>query len=315
MTGKKIGVLLMAYGTPQTKDEIEPYYTHIRRGKKPPKELLEELIQRYERIHSMNQFAKITDEQLQKVVYQLNEQYPSYEFKGFLGLKHISPFIETAIEEIHAAGISEVVSLVLAPHYSSFSVKIYNERAQKKVEELGDLRLYSIDEWYDHPLLIQFWADQLKTIFQRMTEGEKEESVVIFSAHSLPTRILAQNDPYPHQIQETARLIAEKVEIPNYALGWQSAGRTPEPWLGPDIKDLTRELHAQEGYTSFIYCPIGFVAEHMEVLYDNDIECKAVTDELGVRYFRPAMPNTHPLFIDCVTQVISEELQQKGVLR
>lgn len=315
MTRKKIGVLLMAYGTPKNKDEIEPYYTHIRRGKKPPKELLDELIERYEMISEMNHFAKITDEQLQKVVDQLNGKYPAYEFKGYLGLKHISPFIETAIESIKNDGISDIVSLVLAPHYSPLSVKVYNERARKKVDELGHVKLYSVKQWYDQPSFIQFWANQIDKIFQQMNEVEREKSVVIFSAHSLPTRILEIHDPYPTQLKETARLIAERVEIPHYRLGWQSAGRTPEPWLEPDVKDLTRELHEQEGFTSFIYCPIGFVAEHMEVLYDNDIECKAITDELGVRYYRPAMPNTHPLFIDCVSQVISRKLFQEGVLK
>lgn len=315
MTRKKIGVLLMAYGTPKNKDEIEPYYTHIRRGKKPPKELLDELIERYEMISEMNHFAIITDEQLQKVVDQLNGKYPAYEFKGYLGLKHISPFIETAIESIKNDGISDIVSLVLAPHYSPLSVKVYNERARKKVDELGHVKLYSVEQWYDQPSFIQFWANQLDEIFQQMNEVEREKSVVIFSAHSLPTRILEIHDPYPTQLKETARLIAERVEIPHYRLGWQSAGRTPEPWLEPDVKDLTRELHEQEGFTSFIYCPIGFVAEHMEVLYDNDIECKAITDELGVRYYRPAMPNTHPLFIDCVSQVISRKLFQEGVLK
>lgn len=313
MTRKKIGVLLMAYGTPKNKAEIEPYYTHIRRGKKPPKHLLDELIQRYEMVKEINQFAKITDEQLRLVVAQLNEQYPDVEFIGYLGLKHIAPFIETAVEQIHNDRISDVVSLVLAPHYSSLSVQVYNERARKKADEYR-LRLYSVEQWYDQPSFIQFWADRLNEIFEPMDEAEREKSVVIFSAHSLPTRILKIDDPYPKQLEETAKLIAQKVAIPNYRLGWQSAGNTPEPWLGPDVKELTQSLFHQEGFRSFIYCPIGFVAEHMEVLYDNDVECKAVTEELGARYYRPVMPNTHPLLIDALTQAIREELIQKGVL-
>ena len=314
MTSKKIGVLMMAYGTPKSKEEIEPYYTHIRRGRKPPKELLDELIDRYERIRDVNQFAKITDEQVEKMVDRLNRLYPQYQFKGYLGLKHISPFIEDAVVQMHDDGITEAVSLVLAPHYSSLSVQIYNERAQKKASELDNLKIHSIKQWYDHPLLIQFWADQLEERLQRMSERERDKTVVIFSAHSLPKRILKSKDPYPAQLEETIRLIAEKVELPHYRLGWQSAGRTPEPWLEPDIEDLTRELFYQEGMTSFIYCPIGFVAEHMEVLYDNDVSCKSITDELGARYDRLAMPNTDPLFIECLSQVIAKELQRKGVL-
>lgn len=315
MEKKKIGVLFMAYGTPRKKEEIEPYYTDIRRGRKPPKELLEELISRYEAVGEINQFAQITEEQLAGVVQRLNRRYPAYDFQGYLGLKHIDPFIETAVEQMKKDQIQEAVSLVLAPHYSTYSVKIYNERAQQQAQQLGGFHLHSIDSWYDHPQFIQFWAEQLANIFSQMDPEEKEKSVVIFSAHSLPEKILQANDPYPKQLEETAQLIAQQVSIPHYRMGWQSAGRTPEPWLGPDVQDLTRDLYHQEGFTSFIYCPIGFVAEHLEVLYDNDVECKQVTDELGANYYRPPMPNTHPLFLDCLTQVVSQELIQKGVLQ
>ncbi|MFC7441659.1 ferrochelatase [Laceyella putida] len=313
MKRKKIGVLLMAYGTPRNKEEIEPYYTHIRRGRKPPQELLDELTERYEAVGEINQFAKITEAQVEKVVAELQQRFPQLEFRGYLGLKHISPFVEEAVERMARDGIEEAVSLVLAPHYSTYSVKSYNERAQAKAKEL-DITLYSIDSWHDEPPYIQYWADRLKALFDDMDAQEKEKSVVIFSAHSLPEKILATGDPYPEQLQETAKLIAEKVSIPHYRMGWQSAGRTPEPWLGPDVQDLTRDLYQKEGFTSFIYCPIGFVAEHLEVLYDNDIECKAVTDELGANYYRPAMPNARPEFIACLSGILSKELIRKGVI-
>lgn len=315
MAEKKIGILMMAYGTPRSIEEIEPYYTHIRGGRKPSKELLNELIDRYERIWEINQFAEITDQQLEKVVDRLNERYSDVQFKGYLGLKHISPFIEDAVTVMNQDGINEAVSVVLAPHYSSLSVQVYNERAQKKANEFGDLRIYSVEKWYDHPLFIDFWAKQLAKILDQMSASEKEKAVVIFSAHSLPKRILASQDPYPQQLKETISRIAEKVELPNYRLGWQSAGQTPEPWLEPDIEELTKKLFIEEGMNSFIYCPIGFVAEHMEVLYDNDICCKAITDKLGAKYYRPEMPNTDPLFIECLAQVIEAELRQKGVIR
>ncbi|AUS09206.1 ferrochelatase [Laceyella sacchari] len=313
MKRKKIGVLLMAYGTPRSKSEIEPYYTHIRRGKKPPQALLDELAERYEAVGEINQFAKITEAQVEKVVADLNQRFPEVEFQGYLGLKHISPFIEEAVEQMAHDGIEEAVSLVLAPHYSTYSVKSYNSRAADKAEALG-IKLHSIDSWHDEPAYVEYWADQLRELFALMPAEEKERSVVIFSAHSLPEKILALGDPYPHQLQETARLIAERVEIPHYRMGWQSAGRTPEPWLGPDVQDLTRELHEREGFTSFIYCPIGFVAEHLEVLYDNDIECKAVTDELGANYYRPPMPNARPEFIACLSGILSKELIRKGAI-
>lgn len=314
MQRTKIGVLFMAYGTPRKKEDILPYYTHIRRGRVPPKELLDELTARYEAVGEINRFADITDEQLNQVVTQLNQTYPAYQFQGYLGLKHIDPLIETTVEQIHQDQITDAVSLVLTPHYSTYSVKIYNERAKKRAGELGGLSIQTIEQWYSHPLFVQYWANQLESIFQQMDEKEKEKSVVIFSAHSLPEKILQSNDPYPDQLAENAAVIAEKVQIPHYEMGWQSAGRTPEPWLGPDVQDLTRELYEKSGYTSFIYCPIGFVAEHLEVLYDNDVECKRVTDELGAKYYRPPMPNTDRLFIECLSQLVSQKLIDKGVL-
>lgn len=314
MEKKRIGLLLMAYGTPRSTEEIEPYYTHIRRGKKPPKELLDELIGRYQAVGNVNQFAQITDEQVAKLTEKMNELFPEIEFTGYLGLKHITPYIEDAVTKMHQDGIKEAISLVLAPHYSTYSVKVYNERAQRMAEELGGLTIHTIDEWYKEPLFIQYWAEQIQKIYNSFTTEQKEKSVVIFSAHSLPERILRLHDPYSKQLAETAQLIAEAAGNPNYAIGWQSAGRTPEPWIGPDVQDLTRELAEQEGYHTFIYCPVGFVAEHLEVLYDNDIECKMVTDSLGANYYRPEMPNAKPAFIQCLSSVVSKKLKEIGAV-
>lgn len=241
----------------------------------------------------------------------MNERQSEYEFQLFIGLKHIHPFIEDAVRKMHEAGIKEAISIVLAPHYSTFSIKSYNERAKKEAEKMGDLQITSIDKWYDEPKFLHYWIDQLKNVFQSMEERERNGAVVIFSAHSLPERILQAKDPYPEQLAETAKRIAEGAGIKNYAIGWQSAGNTPEAWLGPDVQDLTRELHKKHGYSSFIYCPVGFVADHLEVLFDNDIECKQVTDELGARYFRPKMPNDDEIFIDALADVVLKTAQDK----
>lgn len=306
-----IGVLLMAYGTPRSTEEIAAYYTHIRRGRKPPEHLLTELQQRYEAVGEINRFAQITNGQVENLVRKLNQTYPAFEFRGYLGLKHIDPFIEDAVTQMAEEGVENAISLVLAPHYSSFSVKVYNERAAKKSRELGGPTINSVDSWYDEPLFIAYWAEQIKAVLASISATDKDQSLVIFSAHSLPEKILQTGDPYPEQLATTAKLIAEKADIPHYTLAWQSAGRTPEPWLGPDVRDITRDMY-QKGYRSFIYCPIGFVAEHLEVLYDNDIECKAVTDELGAAYYRPPMPNDDPRFINCLHKIVSDQLAQLG---
>ncbi len=313
MSQKQIGLLIMAYGTPRSMEEIEPYYTHIRRGRKPSPEQLQDLTERYKAIGGISPLAKITEAQAKALEHRCNELHPNITFKSYLGYRHIDPFIEDAVTMMHQDGIEEAVSLILAPHYSTFSVQGYNGRADKKAQEIGGPRLYTIDSWHDEPKFINYWAEQLKKTFASLSEEEKEKSVVIFSAHSLPEKILQLKDPYPQQLAETAKLIATKADIPQYEIGWQSEGNTPEPWLGPDVQDLTEDLYHQKGYTTFIYCPVGFVSDHLEVLYDNDIECKEVTDRLGVRYLRPPMPNDHPLFIDALADVITKRLKKEGI--
>jgi protoporphyrin/coproporphyrin ferrochelatase len=305
---KKMGLLVMAYGTPYKEDDLERYYTHIRRGRKPSPEMLQELKARYDAIGGISPLAKITLEQAKKLEQRLNEVQDEIEFVMYLGLKHIDPFVEDAVQQMNRDGIEEAVSIVLAPHFSTFSVKSYNERAKAEAEKLGGPVIHEIESWYKEPKFIDYWVNQVKKTYAQMSEEEREKAVLIVSAHSLPEKILHMGDPYPQQLQETADLIAEKAEIQHYAVGWQSAGNTPEPWLGPDVQDLTRELHEQKGYTSFVFIPVGFVSDHLEVLYDNDIECKNVTDEIGAKYYRPEMPNAKPEFIDCLATVVLKKI-------
>ncbi|HEY2420621.1 MAG TPA: ferrochelatase [Neobacillus sp.] len=304
MTKRKMGLLVMAYGTPYKIDDLEGYYTHIRHGRKPTKEMIDDLRNRYEAIGGISPLAKITLEQAEKLEAQLNQVQDQVEFKMYLGLKHYTPFIEDAVKQMHDDGIEEAVSIVLAPHFSTFSVKSYNGRAVDEAEKLGGPNISSIESWYQEPKFINYWANQVKGIYEQMPNAEKEESMLIVSAHSLPEKILQFNDPYPSQLQETADLIAEQAGIKNYCIGWQSAGKTPEPWLGPDVQDLTKELFSQHKYKAFVYAPVGFVCDHLEVLYDNDIECRRVTDDVGASYYRPAMPNAQDEFIDCLATVI-----------
>lgn len=308
MKKKQMGLLVMAYGTPYKEADVERYYTDIRRGRKPSPEMVEELKERYRSIGGISPLAKITLQQAEALQKHLNEIQEEIEFKMYLGLKHIEPFIEDAVKRMHEDGIEEAVSIVLAPHYSTFSIKSYNGRALTEAEKLGGPKITAVESWYKEPKFIQYWTERITETFEQMPSSEREKAVLILSAHSLPEKILRLNDPYPEQLQETAELIVEGTGVKNYALGWQSAGNTPEPWLGPDVQDLTRELYEKKGYEVFVYVPVGFVSEHLEVLYDNDYECKVVTDELGASYYRPAMPNDHPLFIDALATVILKKL-------
>lgn len=303
-----MGLLVMAYGTPYKEDDIERYYTHIRHGRKPVPEMLQDLKDRYEAIGGISPLAKITLEQGEKLEKHLNKVQDEIEFKMYLGLKHIEPFVEDAVQKMHEDGMTEAVSIVLAPHFSTFSVKSYNERAKEEADKLG-ITITSVESWYTEPKFITYWADRVKEAYESMTSEERDSAVLVVSAHSLPEKIIANGDPYPQQLQETADLIAEAAGVKDYVIGWQSAGNTPEPWLGPDVQDLTRELY-NKGHKTFVYIPVGFVADHLEVLYDNDYECKVVTDELGASYYRPDMPNAKPEFIDCLTTVILKQLKK-----
>ncbi|MEN8698944.1 ferrochelatase [Bacillus infantis] len=310
MPKKKMGLLVMAYGTPYKEEDIERYYTHIRHGRKPSDEMLEDLRSRYEAIGGISPLARITQEQGEKLEQHLNSIQDEIEFKMYLGLKHIEPFVEDAVKSMHEDGITEAVSIVLAPHFSTFSVKSYNGRAKEEAEKLGGLTITSVESWYQEPKFIGYWAEKVKEAFASMPADEKDNAVLIVSAHSLPEKILQSGDPYPNQLQETADLIAEQAGIENYEVGWQSAGNTPEPWLGPDVQDLTRDLYNEKGYKAFVYTPVGFVADHLEVLYDNDYECKVVTEEIGASYYRPEMPNSQPEFIDAMASAVLRKLSE-----
>lgn len=304
---KKMGLLVMAYGTPYKEEDIERYYTHIRHGRKPSPEALQDLTDRYRAIGGISPLAKITEDQAQAICDRMNETQNEVEYVLYIGLKHIEPFVEDAVVSMAQDGIKEAVSIVLAPHFSTFSIKSYNGRAKEEADKYG-IQLVSVESWYNEPKFIEYWNQKISATFNAMSEEEREKACLIVSAHSLPEKILANGDPYADQLHETARLIQEVTGVQNVEVGWQSAGQTPEPWIGPDVQDLTEELYNEKGYRSFVYTPVGFVTDHLEVLYDNDYECKIVCDRIGAKYYRPEMPNTNPLFIDAAVDAVNKVL-------
>ena len=305
---KTIGLLVMAYGTPYKESDIEPYYTDIRRGKKPTEEELQDLKDRYEFIGGLSPLAGTTDRQAEALLDALNKERDDVNFKLYLGLKHISPYIEEAVEQMHNDGIKEAVTVVLAPHYSSFSVGSYDQRAQEKADEYG-IQLTHIKHYYQQPKFIKYWTEKINETLEQIPSQEHDETVLVVSAHSLPKGLIERNnDPYPHELHETAEILKQESNIIHVAEGWQSEGNTGTPCLGPDVQDLTRDLYKEHQYKHFIYTPVGFVCEHLEVLYDNDYECKVVCDDIGVNYYRPEMPNTHPLFIGAIVDEIQSHI-------
>jgi protoporphyrin/coproporphyrin ferrochelatase len=296
----KVGVLVMSYGTPETLEDVEAYYTHIRRGNPPTAEQLKELKDRYEAIvGGVFPLRENTDRQVAALEAELNRDNgeTTVQFVCYQGLKHARPFIEDGVEAMARDGITEAVGIVLAPHYSSMSVGSYIKRAQEKAEEYG-IRMECVKSYHLHPGLIDILSSRVSARLDQFEEAgaNRSEVRVLFSAHSLPERILAMGDPYRDQLLETSEAVAKQAGVTSWQFTWQSAGRTAEPWLGPDILDTFRELH-KEQVEDVLVAPIGFVSDHLEVLYDLDIEAQSVAGELDMRLMRIESLNSDPAFI------------------
>lgn len=301
----------MSYGTPKSLDDVEAYYTHIRRGHAPTAEQLKELKDRYEAIvGGVFPLRENTNAQVTDLQERLNELAPN-RYECFQGLKHAGPFIEDGAQQMAEAGIKQAIGIVLAPHYSVMSVGGYIKRAQEKARELG-IDMKFVKSYHLHPKLISALTDRVNDAYIKLASHQGDKPVkVLFSAHSLPEKIRELGDPYEQQLLQTSEAIAEGTEIEDWQFTWQSAGRTHEPWLGPDILDTMEEL-AKEGYKAILSAPIGFVSDHLEVLYDLDIEAKAKADELGITFERIPMLNTDPLYIDTLAESVITVSAQFG---
>ena len=287
----KTAVLLMAYGTPRTAEEILPYYTDIRRGRPPTDQQLADLTRRYEAIGGISPLNERTEAQRQALQAALDAQAPD-EYTVVLGMKHAAPTIEDAVADLASRGISQIVGLVLAPHFSAYSIGQYMDRAQAAAAPLG-VTVTAINSWATEPTLISFLAADLR----RRLDGMPRNSKVFFTAHSLPQRIIDAGDRYPNELRATAEAVAHEAGLGHWstwAIAWQSAGRTPEPWIGPDILDVLRDLGGSENADGALVCACGFVADHLEVLYDLDFEAKSLAAELGLAFDRTACVNDDP---------------------
>ncbi|MGG4047258.1 ferrochelatase [Paenibacillus favisporus] len=303
----KVGVLVMSYGTPESMEGIEAYYTHIRRGHAPSPEQLKELADRYEAIvGGVFPLRENTNRQVASLQETLNRdsRHPDVEFVCYQGLKHASPFIEDGVEAMAKDGISKAIGIVLAPHYSTMSVGSYMKRAKAKADEVG-VEMTFVQSYHMHPQLIEAFTRRVNEKLALFEEAGADRSKVrvLFSAHSLPEKILELGDPYPEQLLETSRAVAEKADITSWQFAWQSAGRTAEPWLGPDILDTLRNLSKEE-VEDVLVAPIGFVSDHLEVLYDLDIEAQQVAKELDLRLMRIDSLNSDPLYMQTLSDAV-----------
>lgn len=282
-----VGVVVMAYGTPASPEDIPAYYTHIRRGRPPSDEQLAELTARYDALGGTSPLAQRTRAQLDAINRALDDAAPG-RFLVRLGQKHAAPFIEDAVEQLAGEGVDHVVGVVLAPHYSGFSVGQYNERAGAAAAQ-HDTTYSGIESWSLEPAFIEHQAGSVRERLASLPERTK----VVFTAHSLPERVL-EGDPYPDELRASAEAIAGAAGLApwsSWSLGWQSAGRTPEPWRGPDILDIIRELAATGRADGVLVVPQGFTSDHLEVLYDLDIEAAGVAAEVGLAFARTDVVN------------------------
>lgn len=303
---ERTGVLVMAHGTPATPEEIEPFYTRIRRGSPPSPEQLGDLRRRYDAIGGTSPLAARTRAQVEGVAARLEAAAPGRYLVRY-GAKHTDPSIEAAAAALAAAGVGRVVGLVLTPHRSSMGSGEYLDRARAALAAAPSAPAFTaIEQWWDAPGFATLLAERLRAALGELA-GTAARPAVLFTAHSLPERAVAAGDPYPDQMAASAAAVAAVAGLDAdgvaWRVAWQSAGRTPEPWIGPDVLAVVAGLPA-EGFDAVVVCPVGFVADHLEVLFDLDVEARQVAEGEGLDFARTASLNDDPRFLDVLAAVV-----------
>ncbi len=283
-------VVLMAYGSPERLADVPAYYADIRGGRPVAAEQLADLVERYRRlgIEDSSPLNAITERTRAALADEVG-------LPVHTGMKHWTPHIADAAEAALAEGASRVVGLVLAPHYSALSIAGYWDQLETAIA--GRAELAFVDSWHLEPGFVQLLADRVRG----------SDAHVVFTAHSLPARILDMGDPYQDQLLETSREIAKAAGLSDFSFSFQSESPTGEPWLGPDILDHLAALHA-DGVTHVLVCPVGFVSDHLEIRWDIDVEAQEKAAELGMRLERIEMPNDDPAFIRTLAALVKREL-------
>ncbi|MGD0220259.1 MAG: ferrochelatase [Acidimicrobiales bacterium] len=298
----KTGVLVMAYGTPRGPDDVEAFYTDIRHGRPPTAPQLAELQARYAAIGGVSPLAEKTAAQLAALTRALEGIAPGH-YRVTYGAKHSAPRIEQAVDQLADSGVSAIVGLVLAPHYSVGSIGEYLERAQARTMARGVAAAF-IERWGSEPELIELLAGRTAAAIASLDRQPGDDLEVVFTAHSLPERFVALGDRYPEELAETAALVAAQCHLDRWWTGWQSAGATKEPWLGPDIGEFLSIL-AGKGARAVVVCPAGFTSDHLEVCYDLDIIAARRAGELGLGFARTASLNDDPRLASLLARLVS----------
>jgi protoporphyrin/coproporphyrin ferrochelatase len=286
-----VAVILMAYGSPATAEDVPAYLTDIREGRAVSQEAIDELTERYRRIGGRSPLDEITEAQRAALESELRVPV-------FVGMKHWRPRIAEAVEAALAEGADMLIGLVLAPHYSRLSIAGYAERLEQALQGRGELVF--IESWHDHGPFLDVLAERVRGF----------DGHVVFTAHSLPERILQDGDPYRDQLLETSSLVAERAGLAEWSFAFQSASATGEPWLGPDILEELDSL-AANGVQRVLVCPVGFVSDHLEILWDLDIEAREKASGLGLELERIESLNNDPAFVCALAALVRERLPRE----
>lgn len=308
----RMAILLLAYGTPESLDQVEAYYTHIRGGRPPSVAALANLVDRYKAVGGSTQLSAHTDNVavgLRALLAQRGVNNPVY-----VGMKHWHPWISDVVATMKADRIERVIGVVLAPHYSRFSVGGYQRYLfEGMAKHDARFEVQFVEQWYGHPRFVELMARRVESALSTFSAEARGHVVTLFSAHSLPERIRSWNDPYEAQLADSARLVAEHGGIRDYRIVWQSAGDTGEPWIGPDVLDYLDTLHA-DGVKQVLQVPIGFVSEHLEIVYDLDVEAETKAHALGIEYRRTRLPNADADFLELMADLCEAALRGENVV-
>jgi ferrochelatase len=298
-------VLLLAYGSPSTPDDVEAYFTHIRGGRTPSPEAVRNLRARYEAVGGRTPLTSLTMETARLLEEELARQAPG-AYRTYVGMKHWHPYIADAVERIIKDGIRRVIAIVLAPHYSRLSIGAYRLALEEALAAAPcPPELMFVEQWHLQPEFISLIADRVCEGLDDFPAELRADVRVVFSAHSLPERIRQWDDPYEAQLLASCAAVAGMAKIGDWRFAWQSAGHTGEPWLGPDLCEYLEMLHA-EGVRAVLSVPIGFLCDHLEVLYDIDREAAEVAREKGMVLKRTRMPNASPELIGALAAVVAK---------
>jgi ferrochelatase len=289
-----VGVLLMAHGTPSSLDEMPEYLRLVRGGRPPSDELVAEMRHNYESIGGRSPLTDLTQAQAAALRARLGPAVPVA-----VGMRNWRPFIKDALGELAAAGVTRVIGIPMAPQFSTLSVQKYCDAAQAALPD--GMRFEAVSAFHAHPLLLDAFAERLRAATPRPEER------VVFTAHALPVKAIESGDPYAEHVAETARGVAGRVGLATYDRAYQSAGRTPEPWIGPDLGQLIDE-RSGEGVRKFLVVPIGFVCDHTEILFDIDIQAARTAREFATALRRTESLNTLPKFIDLLEDLVRQKL-------